>query len=231
MPPGSRRLIRPEVQSVEDALALSQRVLEEGEGPAIIVHRVAPTAITCGRALLHGVDMDAVAREGLSLVTRPSGGGPVLWDDDLIAIDVVLPAGDPLLLTDVVATYRRVGEAVAGALGTLGIEGARAVPPGEARAWPTGPASDLCFGGLSPWEVVVGDRKVLGLSQVRRAAGGIIQAGIPIRLDAERLARAVGAPPGAAADLAARTAGIHDLAPHVTPGEATEALVASLVGA
>jgi lipoate-protein ligase A len=76
--------------------------------------------------------------------------------------------------------------------------------------------------------VVVGDRKVLGLSQVRRKAGGIVQIGVPMRLDAARLARAVGAPAGAADDLAARTAGIADLAPGVTREQATDALVTAL---
>jgi lipoate-protein ligase A len=75
---------------------------------------------------------------------------------------------------------------------------------------------------------VVGDRKVLGLSQVRRQAGGIIQVGVPMRLDAARLARAVGAPGAAAADLAARTAGVGDLAPGITRDQVADALMAAL---
>ena len=222
------RVVRPDAQSVPDALALSLRMLADGEGPALVVHRVAPPAITCGRAQMKTVDMAAIAQSGLELVARGSGGGPVLWDDDLIAIDVILPEGDPRLPTDIVAAYRWVGEAVASALTALGIDGARAVPPGEARAWPTGAAGGLCFGGLSPWEVVIGDRKVLGLSQVRKQAGAIIQVGVPMHLNAERLAAAVGAPPGAADDLARRTAGVRDVTPRVTRDEVTDTLIAAL---
>lgn len=228
MPPLAWRQVRPPECTATEALARSADLLGRGECPAIVVHSVAPAAITVGRAQLAEVDTAAAAREGLEVVARPSGGGPVLWDDDLIAIDVILPAGHPLLPADVVAAYRWVSEAVVAALGHLGVEGARAVPPDEARAWPRGEASGLCFGGLSPWEVVVGDRKVLGLSQVRRKAGGIVQIGVPMRLDAARLARAVGAPAGAADDLAARTAGIADLAPGVTREQATDALVTAL---
>ncbi|MDP4620635.1 MAG: hypothetical protein NWS72_00055 [Thermoleophilia bacterium] len=76
---------------------------------------------------------------------------------------------------------------------------------------------------------MVGDRKVLGLSQVRRQAGGIIQVGVPLRLDAVRLTRAVGAPGAAAADLEARTAGIADLAPGLTREQVTDALVDALL--
>ena len=211
VPPEGWRLVTPDPQPVPDALAVTQRLLADGDCPAIVVHRVPPAAITCGRAQMGTADAAAARAEGLEVVARPSGGGPVLWDDDLIAIDVVLPAGHPLLPVDVVEAYRWVGQAVARGLGQIGVAGARAVQPDEARAWPTGAAAGLCFGGMSPWEVVVDDRKVLGLSQVRRPAGAIIQAGVPMRLDAARLARAVGATPAAADDLAARTAGIPNL--------------------
>lgn len=228
MPPAAWRQVRPGTCTVPEALARSVDLLARGEGPSIVVHAVSPAAITVGRAQAAQVDMEAAAAEGLEVVTRPSGGGPVLWDDDLVALDVILPAGHPLLPTDVVAGYRWVGEAVVTALGSLGIPGARAVPPAEARAWPRGDAAALCFGGLSPWEVVVDGRKVLGLSQVRRQAGGIIQVGIPMRLDAARLARAVGAGEAAATDLAERTTGIIDLAPGVSRERVTDSLLAAL---
>lgn len=230
-PPHGWRLVTPDPQPVPDALALSQRLLADGDCPALVVHRVSPAAITCGRAQMGQVDPGAARAEGLEVVARPSGGGPVLWDDDLIAIDVVLPAGHPLLPVDVVAAYRWVGDAVVAALAGLGVEGARAVPPGEARAWPAGPAAGLCFGGLSPWEVVMEGRKVLGLSQVRRQAGAIIQVGVPMRLDAARLARAVGAGHAASADLAARTAGVAGIAPGATRSQAEQALVGALLAA
>lgn len=197
--------------------------------PVLVVHRVSPAAITVGRAQRGDVDPGAARAEGLEVVLRPSGGGPVLWDDDLIAIDVILPAGHPLLPVDVVEAYRWVGEGVAHALEGLGVTGARALPPAEAREWPCGAAAAMCFGGLSPWEVVVGQRKVLGLSQVRRTAGAIIQVGVPMRLDAARLARAVGAPAEAADDLRARTAGIGDLAPGVSPDDVEGAIVGALL--
>jgi len=222
------RVVRPDPEAVPDALARSLRMLAEGDSPALVVHRVSPPAITCGRAQLTSVDADAIARSGLALVPRGSGGGPVLWDDDLIAIDVILPEGDERLPTDIVAAYRWVGEAVVSALTDLGIPGARAVPPDEARAWRPSASSGLCFGGLSPWEVVVGHRKVLGLSQVRKRAGAIIQVGVPMRLDATRLTAAVGAPDGAADDLLARTAGVADLAPHSTRTATREALIRAL---
>lgn len=229
MPPVAWRQLRPGTCTVTEALERSVGLLTRGECPAIVVHAVSPAAITVGRAQVGDVDRASAGAEGIEIITRPSGGGPVLWDDDLIALDIILPAGHPLLPTDVVAGYRWVGEAVAAALGALGIAGARAVPPAEARAWPRGDATGLCFGGMSPWEVVVERRKVLGLSQVRRQAGGIIQVGVPIRIDADRLARAVGAPRSAAEDLESRTIGLAEIAPGITRTQATDALVAALL--
>ena len=222
---------RPGPQAVPGALALSERLLADGTAPALVVHRVAPAAITVGRAQRRDVDGAAAFAEGLEVVVRPSGGGPVLWDDDLIAVDVVLPTGHPLLPVDVVQAYRWVGEAVADALRGLGVGDARAVPPDEARARTPGASAGMCFGGLSPWEVISGDRKMIGLSQVRRTAGAIIQVGLPMRIDAARLARAVGAPPDAAADLIARTAPLGEIIDASLRDAAEEAVLQGLLAA
>ena len=129
MPPVAWRQVRPGTCTVPEALARSVDLLTRGEGPAIVVHAVSPAAITVGRAQASEVDRAAASAAGLEVVTRPSGGGPVLWDDDLVAVDIILPAGHPLLPVDVVAGYRWVGEAGVAALKALGIPRARAVPP------------------------------------------------------------------------------------------------------
>ena len=78
------------------------------------------------------------------------------------------------------------------------------------------------FGKKNDWQ----KRKDEKNSVIR---GGMrLQVGVPMALDAPRLARAVGAPPHAADDLAARTAGIRELAPGVTRDQATDALVTAL---
>jgi lipoate-protein ligase A len=38
-----------------------------------------------------------------------------------------------------------------------------------------------CYGTLSPWEVVIGKRKLVGLCQVRRKGGALYQTGIHLR--------------------------------------------------
>jgi len=166
---------------------------------------------------------------------RSSGGGPVLWDGDLVALDVVLPRGHRLAADDVVAAYRWLGEAIADALRALGVPDVEVIDVARARAWKAapGPAADACFGGLSPWEVLAGGRKVVGLSQTRRRPGALLQAGIPLVLDAGRLARVLGRDAAWAEDLAATAAGLRELTPGVTSEDvvaATEAAIAAREG-
>jgi len=172
---------------------------------------VSAPALVLGRAATEPyVDREAARAAGVEVLRRRSGGGPVLWDAGLLSLDVVLPRGHRLAGDDVVAAYRWLGEAVAGALRALGVPDVAVLSPAEARADPgrAGPAAVACFGGRSPYEVTAGGRKAVGLSQARRRQGALFQAGILLGLDVAGLARLL-APPGPArdafaADLAAR---------------------------
>lgn len=188
---------------------------------------VASPGLVLGR-LARDPDLDtaAIAAEGVTVVRRSSGGGPVLWDRDLLALDVVLPRGHRLAVADVVAAYRWLGEAIADALRALGVTGVEVIGVERARragATP-GAAADACFGGLSPFEVLAGGRKVVGLSQARRRPGTLLQAGIPLTLDSRRLARLMGRDAAFAAGLAATAAGMRELVPGLTAARVVAAV-------
>ena len=143
-------------------------------------------AVVLGRGSQVEADAEECIRRGVSVVRRASGGGPVLWGPDLLALDVVVPRGHPLHNADVVDSYRWLGEALAAAITALGVD-ATAVAPEVARtadhSW--GPLA--CYASLSPWEATIDGRKVVGLSQVRRRTGTLLQAGIVLAMEAERL--------------------------------------------
>lgn len=151
--------------------------------------------VVVGRGVPAGAINTAACRSaGLAVIPRRSGGGPVLWDAGLLALDVVLPPGHRLADRDVTRAYAWLGTALAGALTRLGVP-ATAIPLADARGAQARTdetsrlAARACFGGISPFEVVAPDgRKLVGLAQVRRSAGTIFQAGIALGFDADGLA-------------------------------------------
>src|SRR5207247_733327 len=75
-------------------------------------------------------------------------------------------------------------------------------------------ARAACFGALSPFEVTLHGRKVVGLAQVRRRSGALFQAAVLMCWAPARLSTLLAVPPheraALAAALAARTVGLDD---------------------
>jgi len=190
--PAAWRRLGPSHVTAEAALAGGLELLgaaQPDDPPTLAWWLVDRPTLVLGRGSQVSPDEAACASAGVAVVRRSSGGGPVLWDAGLLGLDVVIPVGHAWFTADVVASYRWVGEALAGALRALGVA-ARALPPGEARAANDRRLAELaCFAGRSPWEVVAGGRKAVGLSQVRRRQGALVQAGIALRLDGGALSR------------------------------------------
>lgn len=156
------------------------------------------------RGLLAAVRDDA----SVPLLMRESGGGAVLTGPWLVGLSVALPPDHALVAGGPVASYRWLGELIAGLLCDANVA-AHALPPQALRA-NAEPAPEVarwaCFGGLSPWEVVVGDRKIAGLAQVRRRHAVLLVGGILFGdSDWPLLCALVGRPVHEAGLLAART--------------------------
>jgi lipoate-protein ligase A len=171
---------------------LSDALVRVGREPTVWWHGTSTPTLIVGAAqrLTGGGGGDVIAR-----VQRGAGGTAVLATADVLAHDVFLPMEHPLVLRDVVESYRWLGETWRDALRELGVE-ARVVSIAEARGDvpPEGLRDAIkaaCFGSLSPYEVVVGRRKLVGLAQVRRTRGVLWQVGIHRQFDAERLAALV----------------------------------------
>jgi lipoate-protein ligase A len=111
------------------------------------------------------------------VVQRGSGGGAVLTGPWMVSASVVLPPDHPLLGRSTLSSYRWLGALHAGLLRDAGIP-AYAIPPEEVRLRPGDTRLKwACYGGLSPWEVVVGSRKIVGLAQLRRRTGVLMTSG------------------------------------------------------
>lgn len=135
------------------------------------------------------VDHAEVARRGIDVTTRRSGGGAVLLDPrSSVWIDVLLPRDDVHWDDDVNRSFHWLGDAWVRALGTFGIDAA--VHAGPLRR--TDGSALVCFAGLGPGEVTVDGAKAVGISQRRTRAGARFQCVVPL---------AAGGPPSAVVDL------------------------------
>lgn len=127
------------------------------------------------------VDLARLARSGLAVARRRSGGGAVIVRPGAVVwIDVVLPHG--IAPDDVRGAMVWIGERWAAAV-------ARFVPGSGAGGLAvhrggmvTTVWSDLvCFAGVGPGEVLLGGRKLVGLSQ-RRTRHGLRLQGLAYRM-------------------------------------------------
>jgi lipoate-protein ligase A len=166
------------------------------------------------------------SEEALPVYHRRAGGTAVLVGPLLLALDVVLPAEHPLVLSDIVESYRWFGETWVQALRRLGLN-TRVVPPDEAHAQrllmkqeETRARESIlrraCYASNSSYEVVAGQRKVVGLDMLRRRNGSLLQAGVLLSWQSEQLARLLGHTPAEQSllrdELPRRAVGIDELA-------------------
>lgn len=126
------------------------------------------------------LESDELARRGLGVVRRHSGGGAVVVERDALTwFDLWLPADDPLYERDVSRSADWLGAALAEVLATLGVRGDLTVGPGaagvgsavERKRW----GSLVCFASVGAGEVLIDGRKAVGISQRRTRAGARFQ--------------------------------------------------------
>jgi len=144
----------------------------------------------------------ALSTQPIPVYHRRAGGTAVLVGPELLSLDVILPAGHPFVLPDIVESYRWLGTLWAKTLGSLGVE-ARLVSPDEAHAQKAllkqertrereAILNRACFGSLSSYEVIAEKRKVVGLDMIRRRTGSLLQAGLLLKWDIEPLVELLG---------------------------------------
>lgn len=124
-------------------------------GPALVLGSTQPES---------AADAVAAAATGTEVVRRRSGGGAVLllpgrstW------VDVTIGRDDPLWHDDVAVAFHWLGRAWAAAAQHLGVEATVHTGPMVQTPW----SRRVCFAGFGAGEVIVGGRKLVGISQRR----------------------------------------------------------------
>lgn len=173
---------------------------------AVWWHEVTGPAVALGSSQpAEHLDAAAIEAAAVEVVRRRSGGGAVLLDPgDVLWMDLIVPAGDPLWDDDVVRSFEWVGRAWASALAACGVVDLH-VHTGNlcTTRW----SRIVCFSGLGAGEVTVNGRKVVGISQRRTRSAVRFQCAALGAWRPERLVSllnpALGVDPADLADVAA----------------------------
>lgn len=172
-----------------------------------------------------GWDTAAIARDGLDVARRPTGGDAVLHDEEAtfaVAASVPGPWADAPRAFAV-----RVADAVASAYRTLHLAAERVT---DAERGPTLPAgATVCFARSAPGEVRVGAFKLAGIASKFTRGGALSHASLPLTGRLRDVARYRKDAPGAAALLEGHARGAGELlGTDVSAGLVQERIVAAL---
>jgi lipoate-protein ligase A len=164
--------------------------IQPGGPPLVRWWLAASPAVVVGlgmrRRLASLVDVERCRAAGVDILERRAGGGALLLDQHMLCGAVCVPIAS--VPSDVTESYRWLGDELVLRLRALGFSGARRVDVEDARADVAAirtrddPVARVigstCYGVLSPHEVVVGAKKLVGLAQVRRRHAALFQIGI-----------------------------------------------------
>lgn len=174
-------------------MALDEVLLEwnsEGNFPPVIrFYGWNPATLSVGyfQKAEKEIDLEAVKRNGLGFVRRPTGGRGVLHDKEL-TYSVIVSEDHPEMPKTVTEAYRVISEGILQGFRELGLDAYFAVPrTEEEKQGLKNPRSAVCFDAPSWYELVVEGRKVAGSAQTRQK-GVILQHGsILLDLDEDLL--------------------------------------------
>jgi lipoate-protein ligase A len=138
----------------------------------------APTLVLGSSQRAESVDDEAARRLGVAVARRRSGGGGVLlWPDEQVWVDLEIPASDALWSDDVGRAMWWVGELWQNAL--AGFAPLATVHRGRLLRTPWSP--DVCFAGVGPGELLLGNAKLVGISQRRTRDAARFQTMVHLR--------------------------------------------------
>ena len=124
------------------------------------------------------IDADAAARRGIDVARRRSGGGGVLlWPREHVWLDLEIPASDALWSDDIGRATWWVGELWRAALAPFTPLATVHIGPLQRTRW----SDDICFAGVGPGEVLVGNAKLVGVSQRRTRLAARFQTMVHLR--------------------------------------------------
>lgn len=149
--------------------ALARRLLhkEPGSSPALRLYQWKPWAVSLGHHQDEAsFDRDLLARDGIDLVRRPTGGRAILHAEELTYC-VVMAAGRKSILQ----VYNIISEALVGGLRLFGVDVTLQKSQPQFAEMYRQPSSVPCFTSSARYEIEWQGRKLVGSAQRRYADG------------------------------------------------------------
>ena len=204
-------------------MALDQALLDAAErtgGAFLRLYRFEPACISFGRnePARHSYDQDAIARRGIDVVRRPTGGRAV-WHQHEVTYAVAAPVTAFGTLRE---AYRAIHARLVAALRFLGADVTLA-PHRPRPPWTALDRLNSCFAAPVGGEVLIAGRKVIGSAQVRQG-GALLQHGSILLDGSQAMLRAVSRQPSAVSGETTLTAA---LGRRITFEEVAEAIAAT----
>jgi|TARA_B100001094_G_scaffold125504_1_gene121485 lipoate-protein ligase A len=174
-----------EIKRSETALA-HEANLDEWLTPTIWVIEPRDTCLVLGKSEREKpfLNLNYLKEKGINLTTRQSGGGAVLVaPNDILWVDVFVPQSSNFWENDITKASIWVGGIWHDALKRLDV--ASYLYEGK---FERSRASDLvCFAGKGPGEILIDEKKILGISQRRSRLGARFQCALIINWKPEHL--------------------------------------------
>jgi len=213
-------LLEPQGRSGPENMAVDVALLERADrmGEAFLrLYRFDPPCLSLGRnEAAGGYDRAAIARRGVHVVRRPTGGGAV-WHEHELTYAVAAPI---VTFGSLRQAYRAIHQRLLTALRFLGADVALAPDRPTARP-PVRPSA--CFSQPVGGEVLVRTRKLVGSAQMRRG-GAFLQHGSILLDGSQEIITAVSREPHAASGATTLSA---ELGRRMVWEEVADAIVAT----
>jgi lipoate-protein ligase A len=188
------RFIHTGDRSPADNMAIDEAILtahSEGKVPPTVrFYGWKPATLSIGYfQKAQEVDADALEREGIGFVRRPTGGRAVLHDKEL-TYSIIVSETYPGIPRNVTDAYRVLSEGLLQGFRALGL-GAEMVQLAseEEKEKYASAGSAACFDSPSWYELVVEGRKVAGSAQVRQKDVVLQHGSILLDMDTDQLFR------------------------------------------
>ncbi|OGC13352.1 hypothetical protein A2246_00020 [candidate division WOR-1 bacterium RIFOXYA2_FULL_37_7] len=127
------------------------------------------------------IDIKKAKSLGWDIVKRPTGGGIVFHNTAEVSYSIITSIDNPILPKGLIPSYKKISSAVVFALNQIGLNAEIRNWKLEIGNWKLKTNNNLCFSYPTEYEIVVGNKKIVGSAQKRGRKALLQQGSIFVR--------------------------------------------------